>query len=177
MNCGSPTIEGTAPESMVTLAPYPRVRIFSYFARALVVLQYKMTACFFHGHQGNQPKMELRKDPITRSWVVVGHPERGESAVQIPCALGPEHPIEPRSLLEMPPNGPWQFRVIPHFRPLYHIEGEPGRCAEGIYGPMSAIGAHEIIVEARDHLRTFSQLSDEEIVRVLEVYAMHAFRI
>jgi UDPglucose--hexose-1-phosphate uridylyltransferase len=115
--------------------------------------------------------MELRKDPITRSWVVVGHPERGGHRPD-PCALCPEHRIEPRSLLEMPGNGPWQIRVIPHFRPLYHIEGEPGRCAEGIYDCMSAIGAHEIIVEARDHLRTFSQLSDDEITRVLEVYAM-----
>src|ERR1700722_12074287 len=122
-------------------------------------------------NKGKGPSMELRKDPITRSWVVVGHPERGGHRPD-PCALCPEHRIEPRSLLEMPGNGPWQIRVIPHFRPLYHIEGETGRCAEGIYDCMSAIGAHEIIVEARDHLRTFSQLSDDEITRVLEVYAI-----
>jgi UDPglucose--hexose-1-phosphate uridylyltransferase len=115
--------------------------------------------------------MELRKDPITRSWVVVGHPERGGHRPD-PCPLCPEHRLEKKSLLELPSNGPWQVRVIPHFRPLYHIEGEPGRSAEGIYDRMSAIGAHEIIIETRDHQRTFSQLSDDEVARVLEAYGL-----
>src|SRR5271163_3635581 len=115
--------------------------------------------------------MELRKDPITRSWVVAGHPER-EKVRADPCPLCPDNRIEIHSLLDLPAGGPWQVRVIPHFRPLYHIEGDPGRTAEGIYDRMSAVGAHEIIVETRDHMRTLSQLSDNEIALVLEAYGL-----
>ena len=67
-------------------------------------------------------------------------------------------------------NGQWQVRAYPHFRPLYRIEGDPGRSAEGIYDRMAPIGAHEIIVETPDHTRTLAQISDEEIERVLEAY-------
>jgi len=114
--------------------------------------------------------MELRKDPITRSWVVAGHPER-EKVRPDPCPLCPGTRIETQTLLELPQRGPWQVRVYPHLRPLYRIEGDPGRSAEGIYDRMAAIGAHEIVVETQDHTRALSQMSDEEIERVLDAYA------
>jgi UDPglucose--hexose-1-phosphate uridylyltransferase len=114
--------------------------------------------------------MELRKDPITRSWVVVGHPER-EKVRPDPCPLCPGNRIETSTLLDLPSQGPWQVRVYPHLRPLYHIEGEPGRTAEGIYDRMSPVGAHEIIVESPEHTRSLAQMGDEEIERVLDAYA------
>ena len=46
--------------------------------------------------------MELRKDPITRSWVVAGHPER-EKVRPDPCPLCPENRIETQTLLALPP--------------------------------------------------------------------------
>jgi|SRR5579871_378873 len=113
--------------------------------------------------------MELRKDPITKSWVAIGHPER-EAHRADPCPLCPENRLEIHSLLDLPANGPWQVRVIPHFRPLYRIEGDPGRSAEGIYDRMEPIGAHEIIVETRSHTRTLSQLNVEEVMLVLDAY-------
>ncbi|MGH9685120.1 MAG: galactose-1-phosphate uridylyltransferase [Candidatus Acidiferrales bacterium] len=115
--------------------------------------------------------MELRKDPITRSWVVVGHPER-EKVRPDPCPLCPDNRIETRVLLALPPHGDWQVRAYPHLRPLYQIEGEPDRTAEGIYDRMASVGAHEIIVETPEHSRTLGQLSDDEITRVLEAYAL-----
>ena len=115
--------------------------------------------------------MELRKDPITRSWVVVGHPERQKPRADA-CPLCPGNRIETRSLLELPRQGPWQVRAYPHFRPLYHVEGDPARTAEGIYDRMAPIGAHEIIVETPDHTRSLPFLADEEIERVLEAYAL-----
>ena len=115
--------------------------------------------------------MELRKDPITRSWVVIGHPER-EKARPDTCPLCPETRIETRELLALPANGPWQVRVYPHFRPLYRIEGDPARSAEGIYDRMGPTGAHEIIVESREHTRPLGDMRDEEIERVLEAYAL-----
>ena len=115
--------------------------------------------------------MELRKDPITRSWVVVGHPER-EKVRSDPCPLCPGNRLEVNTLLDLPSQGPWQVRVYPHFRPLYRIEGEPGRTAEGIYDRMSPVGAHEIIVESPDHAQSLAKMGDDQIERVLGAYAM-----
>jgi len=115
--------------------------------------------------------MELRKDPITRSWVVVGHtgevPAAGEG-----CPLCPGHEGESPTLLALPRQGPWQVRVIPHFNPLYRIEGDPGREADGIYDRMRPVGAHEIIIETPEHTRRLSQMTDEQIEFVLTAYTM-----
>ncbi len=112
--------------------------------------------------------MELRKDPITRSWVVIGHPEQVEMPAG--CPLCPGHEDEQENLLAVPTGGPWQVRVIPHLDPLYRIEGEVGRQAEGIYDRMGLVGAHEIIVETPKHDQRLSLMSDQEIDSVLSVY-------
>ena len=114
--------------------------------------------------------MELRKDPITRSWVVAGHSE-ADGASQDGCPLCPENRIEIHELLSLPRQEPWQVRVFPHFHPLYHIEGEPARSAEGIYDRMAGTGAHEIIVETREHGRPLGRLAEEQIELVLDAYA------
>ncbi len=115
--------------------------------------------------------MELRKDPITRSWVVVGRSDK-EKTPSEPCPLCPENRIETHVLLALPQEGPWQVRAFPHFRPLYRIEGEPGRAADGIYDRMAPVGAHEIIVETAEHSRRLCDMSDEGINRVLDAYAL-----
>jgi len=117
--------------------------------------------------------MELRKDPITRSWVVV---RDGDSRAPSsdPCALCPgnEKLTPSPTILTLPENSPqWQVRVFPHFDPLFRIEGEAERVADGIYDRMRGVGADEIIVELPQHDRRLSQASDEEIGRVLEAYA------
>jgi len=115
--------------------------------------------------------MELRKDPITRSWVVIGHPEREKERIG-PCALCPGNHLQQQVLLQLPAQGEPQVRVYPHFRPLYRIEGDPARTADGIFDRMAAVGAHEIIVETPAHSQVLARLSDEEIERVLEAYAL-----
>jgi UDPglucose--hexose-1-phosphate uridylyltransferase len=115
--------------------------------------------------------MELRKDPITRSWVVVGHPER-QKVRPDPCPLCSANRPETRALLDLPQQGDWKVRVYPHFRPLYRIEGDPTRTAEGIFDRMEAVGAHEIIVESPEHDRVLADMSDEEIERILDAYAL-----
>jgi UDPglucose--hexose-1-phosphate uridylyltransferase len=114
--------------------------------------------------------MELRKDPITRSWVRVGHAED----LPLPadgCPLCPGRAgVNP--LLELSANGTAQVRVIPHFHPLYRIEGEPARIPDGMYDRIRPVGAHEIIVESPDHKQSFAKMGDEQIERVLQAYAM-----
>ncbi len=114
--------------------------------------------------------MELRKDPITRSWVAVGHPDE-VLALGEGCPLCPGHEGSTPTLLAVPLQDPWQIRVFPHFHPLYRIEGEPGRQAEGIYDRMRSVGAHEVIVETPEHNRRLSEMSDEQIEAVLAAYA------
>ena len=113
--------------------------------------------------------MELRKDPITRSWVVIGHPEH--ATMPEGCPLCPGHESEQHTLLARPSDGPWQVRVMPHLDPLYRIETELGREAEGIYDRMGLVGAHEVLVETPVHGKRLSQMSDQEIEGVLAVYA------
>jgi len=115
--------------------------------------------------------MELRKDPITRSWVIVGHADQVPAPSEA-CPLCPPGLPIGRALLRLPADGAPQVVVIPHYDPLYRIEGEIGRSAEGLYDKMRAVGAHEIIVETPDHAKRFAELSDEEIERVLQAYAM-----
>jgi UDPglucose--hexose-1-phosphate uridylyltransferase len=115
--------------------------------------------------------MELRKDPITRSWVVIGHPDEVPEAGE-GCPLCPGYQVARPALLTLPAQGPWQVRVFPHFNPLYRIEGEPGRQADGIYDRMRPVGAHEIIVETPEHNRQLSRLTDEQIECVLTAYRL-----
>jgi UDPglucose--hexose-1-phosphate uridylyltransferase len=115
--------------------------------------------------------MELRKDPITRSWVAIGQAERATEH-ETPCPLCPANRGEKRSLLDLPAQGAAQVRVYPHLLPFYRVEGEPNRSAEGIFDRMEAVGAHEVIVETPEHAKPLIRLNDEEIGRVLEAYAL-----
>src|ERR1700728_973699 len=114
--------------------------------------------------------MGLRKDTITRSCVVVRHAERAKDRAD-PCPICSEASLRGPVLLQLPPHGNWQVRAYPHFRPLYRIEGDTARNADGIFDRMAAVGAHEIIVETPVHSKSLTQLTDEEIERVLEAYA------
>src|SRR6266566_1475913 len=87
------------------------------------------------------------------------------------CPLEPAKIEKLRSILTWPAEGAWQVRVLPHPEPLYHVEAEPARLAEGMYDKMGALGAHEVVVETPLHDKRMSQFSDEEIERVLWVWA------
>jgi UDPglucose--hexose-1-phosphate uridylyltransferase len=115
--------------------------------------------------------MELRKDPITRSWVRVGHRE-DIPLVADGCPLCSEKSGRIPAMLELAASGPNQVRVIPHFHPLYVVEGEPGRVPDGIYDRMRPVGAHEIIIESPDHNLTLARMSDDQIARVIEAYTL-----
>lgn len=112
--------------------------------------------------------MELRKDPITQSWVIMEDevaPWPDESA----CPLCPGSESQCPQTLYAYPYGQarWQVRVVPHFRPLYRIEGEFQRRGEGIYDRMRSLGAHEIVVEHPNHDVTLSQQTDEHAAQIL----------
>jgi UDPglucose--hexose-1-phosphate uridylyltransferase len=114
--------------------------------------------------------MELRKDPVTQAWVVVGQRESlGERPAD--CPFEPDKMEGKPAILSWPQEGAWQIRVMAHPQPIYRIEGEAGRLPDGIYDKMGALGAHEVVVETPKHERRLSQLGDEEIESVLWVWA------
>jgi len=114
--------------------------------------------------------MELRKDPITQSWVIQ-EDGNGSWPEFAGCGLCPGHEsLCLPTIYEHPYGHPWQVRVIPHLRPLYRIEGDAQRRGEGIYDKMRSLGAHEIVVEHPDHNLPLSQQSDEHVAQVLRAY-------
>jgi UDPglucose--hexose-1-phosphate uridylyltransferase len=114
--------------------------------------------------------MELRKDPITRSWVITGDdvsditPRPG-----LPCSFCADSP-QPAQLITNVSGmsgSAWSARSVVHPNALYHIEGEPARRGDGIYDRMRGVGAHEVLVENPRHERQLWYASDAEIEQFL----------
>jgi UDPglucose--hexose-1-phosphate uridylyltransferase len=118
--------------------------------------------------------MELRKDPITRSWVITGDdvpetPPRSETA----CRFCADSPLQVQVISSTPgfDGNPWAARSVVHPSPLYRIEGEPGRRGDGLYDRMRPVGAHEILLENPRHDRHLWVASDREIEQFLILVA------
>ena len=105
--------------------------------------------------------MEIRRDPITQSWVVLGQPENLDEA-GAPCPFDGASVDRRPAILSMPSEGAWQVRVIPHPDPLYRIEDEPSRLAEGMYDKMGALGAHEVVRHDERRLRLVVRRRDRQ---------------
>ncbi len=117
--------------------------------------------------------MELRKDPITRSWVITGD-DPGEGAPRTEgtcrfCEAGAAQQVI--SSVPDAPAGTWSARSVVHPRPLYRIEGEPDRRGDGLYDRMCSVGAHEVLVENRTHDRHLWSATDDEIGYFLRLAA------
>jgi len=114
--------------------------------------------------------MELRKDPITRSWVITGGDDSDAQPRSEPiCRFCPESP-EPLQLVSDMSGGagvPWAARSVVHPTALYHVEGEAARRGDGIYDRMRPVGAHEVLVENPNHGRHMWVASDAELEQFL----------
>jgi len=114
--------------------------------------------------------MELRKDPLTRSWVLTGDdiPETGARPGG-ECRLCPSssarlQQVSSRSSVR---GGPWSARAVVHPAAIYHIEEKLDRRGEGLYDRMPPLGAHEVLVENPDHNRQIWQADDAEVEQFL----------
>ncbi|MFN3480038.1 MAG: galactose-1-phosphate uridylyltransferase, partial [Thermodesulfovibrionales bacterium] len=115
---------------------------------------------------------ELRKDPLLGRWVAVISESRPPSEYKITaentpesgCLLCPgregETPPEITSIREY---DRWLVRVIPHFRPVFQIEGDLGRRGVGMYDRMNNIGANEIVIETPEHERSPEDIGIEQV--------------
>ncbi len=114
--------------------------------------------------------MELRKDPITRSWVITGDdvPEVMPRPQSL-CRFCAESAANLQVISSTPglDGNPWSARAVVHPSPLYHIEGEPGRRGDGLYDRMRPVGAHEVLVENPRHDRQIWNAGDREVEQFL----------
>lgn len=128
---------------------------------------------------------ELRKDPLLGRWVAVmldprspsdyaeSRPDDRREDSCVFCS-GREHETPPE-ILSVPKTGhggtgKWWTRVVPHFDPVFHIEGELGRRGEGIYDKMNSVGANEIVVESPEHAVTPEDIGLAQMTRVISTY-------
>ncbi len=113
--------------------------------------------------------MELRKDPITRSWVITGDEPELTVDHDAFCPFCPESPRQAQLITTLAAvnAGPWSARAVVHPHPLYHVEGDPGRRGEGLYDAMGTVGAHEVLIENPRHDRHLWNADDGEIEQFL----------
>jgi len=116
--------------------------------------------------------MELRKDPLTRSWVLTGDdiPEATpRPATECRFCPGSKSRLQQISSRAPLPGQPasWSARAVVHPHAIYHIEGEAERRGQGLYDRMPPVGAHEVLVENPQHDRPLWQADDSEIEQFL----------
>jgi UDPglucose--hexose-1-phosphate uridylyltransferase len=118
--------------------------------------------------------IEMRQDPTTRIWILVGHaggePGRGEGPDSCPFCPGHEAETPPTLAAITGPDGAWRVRAFADKTPVFQVEGHPDREAEGLYDRMRNVGAHEVVVETREHATSLAQLSPEDVARALQMF-------
>lgn len=116
---------------------------------------------------------ELRKDPITGTWVIISEerkkrPKYYQIVVDKDLSIPENCPFCPGNEAMTPPetyalrpghsaaNVPgWEVRVVPNKFPALRVEGELRKSGEGFYDKMNGIGAHEVLIETPRHQHTW----------------------
>jgi len=101
---------------------------------------------------------ELRKNPLTREWVVISAegPRSAEAEDGCPYCPGREHLSGPELLSYRDPNTEadapgWWVRVVRPVTSCLQCDADLDRHDEGIYDTMRAAGGDEIVVETPVH--------------------------
>jgi UDPglucose--hexose-1-phosphate uridylyltransferase len=116
--------------------------------------------------------MELRKDPITRSWVITGDDLTDPAPrAETGCRFCPDATAPAQLIASVPgvQSISWSARAMVHPTPLYRVEGDPSRRGDGLYDRMRSVGAHEVLVENSRHDRQLWDASDAEIEAFLQL--------
>jgi len=137
---------------------------------------------------------ELRKDIVTREWVIIAperaerkshrdlaqstklNPPSGKDADRASCPFCPgREEAEPEIWAWRAPGGlpnspQWDVRVIPNKYPALEMKGPIARHDYTIYDCMSGVGAHEIVIETPHHNVGLAELSADHLAHVVEAY-------
>jgi len=124
---------------------------------------------------------ELRKDYILDRWVIIstGRGKRPEQFKRKPeektaevCFFCPgnEH-MTPPEIERIEENGKWTVRVFPNKFPFVEMQGDPEIKRDNeYYTYSSSFGKHEVVAVTPNHDKDFSDLSEQKIKQILEVY-------
>jgi len=126
---------------------------------------------------------ELRKDPVTGRWVIISTDRarrpsdfQQESVVVAgnrfcPFCPGNESKTPPEVLAysteTLRGNSRWSLRVVPNKFPALRVEGDLDRQGEGLYDRMNGIGAHEVVIECADHMKTLADMDDRQVAELI----------
>ena len=126
---------------------------------------------------------EIRHDPVQKRWVIIAS-ERGHRPQETISLAAPNDDNEdcpfcpgneshtPGELWRWRANGhaDWNVRVVPNRFPALTIEGGLDRSAHGHYDVLKGVGAHEVIIESREHLLETGSLAPTELFGVLTAW-------
>ncbi len=131
---------------------------------------------------------QLRRDPIIGRWVIISterakrpiewgkrEPSSQISPEYCPFCPGNER-FAPHEIFVIGPPGRqpdspgWEVRVVPNKFPALIVEGELNKRGVGLYDMMNGIGAHEVIIETPDHYLRMSQMTQDNIKKILIAY-------
>jgi UDPglucose--hexose-1-phosphate uridylyltransferase len=129
---------------------------------------------------------ELRKDPITGSWVIIAvERSKRPSAYIIPeetkkeglCPFCPGYedqtPPEVFAIREpgtLPGQPGWQVRVVPNKFAALVREGEPYLITNHLHETRNGVGAHEVIIEDPQHIISLPQQKENQIELIFKAW-------
>lgn len=129
---------------------------------------------------------ELRRDPITKRWVVIAagrarrpeHFKREKKQVSLtascPFCPGNEDKTPPEIATfpeRRPKNGPdWQVRVVPNKYNAVGVDEKIKVRPFGMYLAMTGYGAHEVIIESPNHYTLLEDQPLEHLMLILSAY-------
>lgn len=117
------------------------------------------------------PNSELRRDLITKRWVVIAtkRNERSRDPQDI-CVFCPGNEEKaPAEIRVYRNNGDtiWKVRVVPNKYGAFAIEGELGKQKIGVLRRMNGRGAHEVIISTPAHIKKIYDFSNDEMYDLL----------
>lgn len=121
---------------------------------------------------------EIRRDPVTERWVIISEARSGRPSEYRPgeamaplerCPFCPGHEAEtPPTLLCSGTEAQWETRVFANRFPALRVEAERGITSTELYGRADGLGAHEVMVESREHDDEYATMSVARLQAVLQ---------
>lgn len=132
---------------------------------------------------------EFRRDPVSGWWVIAA-PERSlrplslegsaprhradDDLAACPFCAGREHltPNETFAIREpgtSPNSAGWRLRVVPNMYPAVRPV-EPAASRGGLFQCVAAVGRHEVVIEAPEHVANPALLSDDQFRDIFIAY-------
>lgn len=129
---------------------------------------------------------EMRFNPITLDWVIMApirnlkpddfhkvapaRPSRPPHDDACPFCPGNEHQTAPEICRATGPDGSWNVRVVPNKFSAFVPADDLQRECRGTFRSMTALGAHEVVIEHPRHDLSFAEMEVPHLADILRIY-------